>query len=95
MLPSSYCKLYIKLTLLFFQESVSCVTPVKKDSFVYSSGVEDSTSQGNLPGELGSSYYCLTNILKLWLPKGQLFHISRVSGENIYRAVAKITLCVS
>uniref|UniRef100_A0A3P8N9L0 Rap-GAP domain-containing protein n=1 Tax=Astatotilapia calliptera TaxID=8154 RepID=A0A3P8N9L0_ASTCA len=30
-------------------ESVSCVTPVKKDSFVYSSGVEDSTSQGNLP----------------------------------------------
>uniref|UniRef100_A0A668TDI8 Rap-GAP domain-containing protein n=1 Tax=Oreochromis aureus TaxID=47969 RepID=A0A668TDI8_OREAU len=30
-------------------ESVSCVTPVKKDSFVYSSGVEDSASQGNLP----------------------------------------------
>ncbi|XP_030584838.1 rap1 GTPase-activating protein 1 isoform X3 [Archocentrus centrarchus] len=30
-------------------ESVSCVTPVKRDSFVYSSGVEDSTSQGNLP----------------------------------------------
>ncbi|XP_028261206.1 rap1 GTPase-activating protein 1 isoform X2 [Parambassis ranga] len=31
-------------------ESVSCVTPVKKDSFVYSSGVEDSacgTSQGS------------------------------------------------
>ncbi|XP_026205814.1 rap1 GTPase-activating protein 1 isoform X5 [Anabas testudineus] len=33
-------------------ESVSCVTPLKKDSFVYSSGVEDSassTSQGTFP----------------------------------------------
>ncbi|XP_023143361.2 rap1 GTPase-activating protein 1 isoform X10 [Amphiprion ocellaris] len=33
-------------------ESVSCITPVKKDSFVYSSGVEDSacsTSQGSFP----------------------------------------------
>ncbi|XP_008277656.1 rap1 GTPase-activating protein 1 isoform X1 [Stegastes partitus] len=33
-------------------ESVSCITPIKKDSFVYSSGVEDSacsTSQGSFP----------------------------------------------
>uniref|UniRef100_A0A7N6AQD6 Rap-GAP domain-containing protein n=1 Tax=Anabas testudineus TaxID=64144 RepID=A0A7N6AQD6_ANATE len=40
--------------LPLMQESVSCVTPLKKDSFVYSSGVEDSassTSQGTFPCE--------------------------------------------
>nr|CBN80711.1 Rap1 GTPase-activating protein 1 [Dicentrarchus labrax] len=38
-------------------ESVSCVTPLKRDSFVYSSSVEDSacsTSQGSFPGEFRS-----------------------------------------
>lgn len=33
---------------------MSCVTPLKKDSFVYSSAVEDnacSASQGSFPGE--------------------------------------------
>ncbi|XP_071351396.1 rap1 GTPase-activating protein 1 isoform X2 [Trachinotus anak] len=30
-------------------ESVSCVTPLKKDSFVYGSGVDDSACQGSFP----------------------------------------------
>lgn len=51
----------VRGTLSFFvpllQESVSCVTPRKKHSFVYSSSLEDnacsSSSQGPSPGECG------------------------------------------
>lgn len=47
----------------FIQESVSCVTPLKKDSFVYGSAAEDSacgTSQESFPGEFRRKRVCIT-----------------------------------
>uniref|UniRef100_A0A7N8YFX9 RAP1 GTPase activating protein b n=1 Tax=Mastacembelus armatus TaxID=205130 RepID=A0A7N8YFX9_9TELE len=44
------------------EESVSCAAPLKRDSFVYSSGVEDSvcsTSQGSFPGEFRKKRTCI------------------------------------
>ena len=50
----SVCRISIFIRFLFLQESASCITPLKKESFVYSSVADESTgstSPGSVPGE--------------------------------------------
>uniref|UniRef100_A0A3Q3WQI9 Rap-GAP domain-containing protein n=1 Tax=Mola mola TaxID=94237 RepID=A0A3Q3WQI9_MOLML len=52
--PGQCVVLAYSFVFLFLQESASCITPLKKESFVYSSVAEESTgstSPGSFPGE--------------------------------------------
>lgn len=98
----SLVKIY-QTSCLFSQESVSCVTPVKRDSFVYSCGGEDTacgTSQGNFPGEFGSKGLVLLG--QRW-PEGAksrratkrstVWHIESVWGKTRWGICKNNTLC--